>query len=473
MSIYPIPPQDADPLKPEVEPPLLEVDAITEAWAQALKADQRAERLFKELDGLRTEVKVRAEQAALMRHVANVLSATTRVDRLAPMLLDVLQGEFGGSQGLVWTIGENTYEARAGMHFDRRQLESLRLPVPHPFPAYPVLSYQCQWLELEQVPPALRLIQARQDHGLFLIPFEQQTLLVGFVIMSLPTAKVFSVAEQESMEVLQSLFASALYDTWLLQELKQQKELLAKEKEDLKAQSLALDHQNQLLRQGQTFKVEFLGFAARELRGPLLGILNLVGRVRGGLEADVRETLLLDALLAGKHMAELLRDLAELARPGASGLPMEIRPLELGGLFQELRPLVESFPRRGEGSMHWPDCLQLPEVLADRSVLGQILLSFCAGALEGSQDGSLRVWIERMPMSISICVLLPGLQLPEGTQVDGRLLRPDDVYVQGQAGAGLGLVICSQLMDAMEGALIIDGSAGEAGTVISLELAIA
>jgi len=455
--------------------PLVDSDAVTEAWAQALKADRRAEKLFRELDALRGEVKGRAQQAALMRHVANVLSATVRVDQLASMLLDVLQSEFGAFQGLVWTLGEGAYEARAGMRFDRRQLQSLHLPVPHPFPSYPVLIYQSQWLEPEPLPPALRLIQSRQDQGLFFVPFEHQTLLVGFAILSLPQAKAFLPAEQESLEILQRLFASALHDTWLLQELQRQKEYLAREKEDLKVQALALEHQNQLLRQGQTFKVEFLGYAAGELRGQLLGILNLLGRVRGatGLEAEARETLLLDALLAGKHMAELLRDLGELARPGASGLPVAVRPMDLGELFLELRPLVDAFPRRGSNALAWPALSNLPEVLADRGILAQILLSLIAGALRGSPDGTLRIWVEREPMSLSLCLLLPGLRIGEGTEAGRRVLRPEDIYIHGQSGAGLGLVICSQLMDTMGGALVIEPVTGDEGTVIGLEMPVA
>lgn len=472
MSTYPIPPQEPDPIHVGAEP--IFEDAVTEAWAQALRADQRAEALFGELDGLRADVKARTRQAALMRHVANVLSATARVDQLASMLLDVLLSEFGATQGLVWTLGGQGYEARTGMHFDRRQLQSLHLPVPHPFPSYPVLIYQAQWLEAELLPPALRLIQSRPDQGLYFVPLEHQTLLVGFAILSLPLSKVFDGAEQESLEVLQRLFSSALHGSWLLEDLQRQKEALSAEKESLKLQAQALDHQNQLLRQGQTFKVEFLGYAAGELRGQLLGILNLLGRVRGAeLEADARDTLLLDALLAGKHMAELLRDLAELARPGASGLPMAIRPTELGGLFQELRPMVEAFPRRGSGTLDWPELPELPEVLADRDALGQILLSLIAGVLRGSPEGRLRIWVERAPLSISLCMLLPGLQLDEGAPVGRRILRPEDIYVQGQIGAGLGLVICSQLMDSMEGALVIEPITGDEGTVISLELPIA
>jgi signal transduction histidine kinase len=220
--------------------------------------------------------------------------------------------------------------------------------------------------------------------------------------------------------------------------------------------------------------VEFLGYAAGELRAQLLGILNLLGRARGAGEwAEERETLLLDALLAGKHMAELLRDLAELARPGSSGLPMEVRPTDLGALFRELRDPVEAFPRRGGGELGWPELPELPEVLADRGALGQILLSLIAGALRSSLDGSLRIWVEREPMSLSLCLLLPSLHFGERAGASRRILRPEDCYIQGQNGAGLCLVICGQLMDAMGGALVIHPVAPEEGTVIGLELVLA
>lgn len=448
-----------------------------EAWAQALQADARAEKLLQDLHKVHLELKERSQQAALMRHVANILTATARTEQLGSLILDVLQSEFGARQGLMWSLCEDHYGACHGMGFDRRQMEKLHLPAPHPFPHYPILIYQSQWLEVECLPPALRLIQGRADDGLFFVPFEHQTLLVGFTVLSLPRSRVFSNAEQESLEVLQRLFAASLHSAWTLLDLQRQRESLRIEAEALKARTQALDEQNQALRQGQTFRVDFLAYAASELRSQLLGVLALLNHVRQdrNLSEEDRGSLLLDGLLAGKHMAELLRDLAELANPARSETPASIRPTDLARLFESLQPLVEVFPRREGGALQWPDDLDLPEVLADAEVLKQILLSLCAGALRNSQDGSLRLWIEREPMSLTLRLMMEGLDLGDATASfnSRRPLSPEELYVKGQGGAGLGLVICRQLMVAMGGTFTLERAPMGPGTVIGLELPLA
>ncbi len=476
MPIHPVsgPEPEPLPLMPDASNP--EVNATMEAWAQVLRADARAGQLLADLRAVHLELRERSQQAALMRHVANVLTATTRTEQLGPLILDVLHSEFGARQGLLWTLCEDHYGACCGMGFDRRQLDKLHLPAPHPFPHYPILIYQCQWLEADSLPPALRLIQARAEDGLYFVPFEHQTLLVGFTVLSLPKAKVFSEAEQESLEVLQRLFAASLHGAWVLLDLERQREALRKEAERLKAQAEALDLQNQALRQGQTFRVDFLAYAASELRSQLMGILALLSHVRldRQLSEEDRGSLLLDGLLAGKHMAELLRDLSELASPEREKA-LQIRPTDLGALLRDLLPLVEAFPRRKGGRTDWPRDLDLPDVLADGDLLRQILLSLCAGALRSSRDGTLWLWSEREPMSLRLYLMLEGLDLGEATAAfnSRRSLSPEELYVKGQGGAGLGLVICRQLMVAMGGTFTLERDPGGMGTVIGLELPLA
>jgi signal transduction histidine kinase len=460
-----------------VDAPGAEAEATLEAWAAALRADKRAGKLLEDLLQLRSELKERSQQAALMRHVANVLTATGRTDQLGPLILDVFQSEFGARQGLVWSLCEDHYGACCGMGFDRRQLERLSLPAPHPFPRYPILIYQCQWLEMESLPPALKLVQARPGDGLYFVPFEHQTLLVGFTVLSVPKSRTFTTAEQESLEILQRLFASSLHGTWSFADLQRQRESLKQQLEALKLRTEALDFQNRALRQGQTFRVDFLAYAANELRDQLLGILALLSRARHDqdLSEEDRGSLLLDGLLAGKHMAELLRDLAELANPASGDSKTLARPTDLGLLFGQLKPLVEAFPRRGEQPLHWPKELDLPEVLVDAEVLKQVLLSLCTGALRTSQDGCLKLWIEREPMSLTLRLLMEGLDLGEATLAFNarRPLSPEDLYVKGRGGTGLGLIICRQLVVAMGGTFTLERDSGNLGTVIGLDLPLA
>ena len=474
MPVHSVPPESEPPLG---EVPAPEIDAAMEAWAQALKADARADQLLRDLRAVHLELKERSRQAALMRHVANVLTATARTEQLSSLILDVLQSEFGVRQGLLWALSEDRYVAGHGMGFDRRQLERLHLPAPHPFPQYPILIYQSQWLELESLPPALRLIQARAEDGLFFVPFEHQTLLVGFTVLSLPRSRTFSEAEQESLEVLQRLFAASLHGAWTVRDLQRQRERLRSEAEALKARTQELARQNRALHQGQSYRLDFMVYAAGELRGQLLGVLSLLSQARQDrrLSEEDRGSLLLDGLLAGKHMAELLKDLAELVAPGRGEVTAAVRPTDLGVLLASLRPLVETFPCQEGGSLQWPEELDLPDVLADGEVLKQVLLSLCAGALRNSANGSLRLWIEREPLSLVLRVLIEGLDLGEATASFNiqHPLRPEELYVKGQGGAGLGLVICRQLLVAMGGAFTLEREPLGAGTVIGLELPLA
>lgn len=476
MPIHPVSGPEPEPMPGEPDPSSPEVNATMEAWAQVLRADARADKLLSDLRGVHLELKERSRQAALMRHVANVLTAASRTDQLGPLVLDVLHSEFGARQGLMWTLCEDHYGACCGMGFDRRQLERLRLPAPHPFPRYPILIYQCQWLEIECLPPAFQLIQARPEDGLYFVPFEHQTLLVGFTVLSVPRAKVFSEAELESLEVLQRLFAASLHAAWTLLDLERQREGLRKESEALKTRAEALDRQNEALRRGQTFRVDFLAYAAGELRSQLMGILALLSHVRQDrqLSEEDRGSLLLDGLLTGKHMAELLRDLTELASPEREASP-RMGPVDLSVLLSDLRPLVEVFPRREGGRTLWPDTGDLPDVLADGGLLRQILLSLCSGALRNSRDGTLWLRCEREPMSLRLLLMMEGLDLGEATESfnSNRPLGPDDLYVKGRGGAGLGLMICRQLMVSMGGIFTLERDPGGMGTVIGLELPLA
>ncbi len=256
-----------------------------------------------------------------------------------------------------------------------------------------------------------------------------------------------------------------------MEDLQRRREEIQNQADALKEQAKLLAAQNQALRQGQNFRVDFLAYASKELRAQMMEILATLGRARQtDIGEDERASMLLEGLLAGKHMAELLRDLLEFAKPGRSG-PEALRPVDLSRLLEELRPMVEGFPRLEGGSLRWPLEGDLPDVLTDAETLRQILLSLCAGALESSGGGSLELWIEREPLSITLNLLLEGLHLGHLSETFNRSdLKPEEMYIHGRRGAGLGLVICKQLMEAMGGALRLHQDEQGRGTILSLDL---
>lgn len=308
------------------------------------------------------------------------------------------------------------------------------------------------------------------------MPFEHQTLLVGFAVLSLPKLRSFSSSELDSLEVLQRLFAASLYSLWMLQDLERQRDEARDQARRADARVLAVERQNQALQEGQTFRVDFVAYAAGELRRQLFGVLGVLNRVRTdqGLRAEERASLLLDGLLTGKHMAGLLRDLGELARPMREGAP-EVRPVDLAALLGATVPLVEALASAGSGTIDWPSELDLPEVLADGEVLRQILLALCSGAVRNSRDGSLHLWVEREPLSLQLKLMVEELDLGAGTDRFNAQhpLRPEELYASRSGGACLGLLVCRQLIAAMGGTFTLERDPMGRGTVIGVGLPLA
>lgn len=474
MSIFPVQPPEPDPLdggpgpSPDLEP-------LLEAWSEALRADLRASELKGLVDTLRERLDQRTAQMTLVGQVARLLSTALRIDQLAPLLLETLQTALGARVGIVWTLGQQGFAARAGLGLHRRQLEALRLSAPQPFPGYPLLLYQAQWVDPKVLPPAARgllELNLRPGEGCYFFPFEQQMLLVGFALLALPEGQEARVSDPETLETIQRLFAVTIQNLWLVQDLEFQREVLRRQAADLEQQSRALAQQNTALREGETIRTEFLAFAAHELRHQLAGVLAPLSRLREVARSREDAADVLEGLLAGKHMAELLTDLLELARPGPAGVGSGAAPVEPGPLLEEVRTLLDSYPRRGSGPIDWPAGEELPAVMADRERFKQILLSLCAASLRHSLDGSLGLWVEREPLSLVFCLRIPSLDLrPVAALLAGKGFGTS--YVQGQGAAGLGLLISRQLVAGMGGRLRLDADYEGRGGLVRVELGLA
>ena len=475
MSIHPIQPPEPDPLDGGPGP-AADLEPLLEAWSEALKADLRASQLAGLVDTLRQRLDHRTAQMTLVGQVARLLSSSLRTEQLAPLLLETLQSALGARAGVVWTLGQEGFVARSGLGLHRRQLEALRLPAPQPFAGYPILLYQAQWVEPRVLPPVVRGLldlNLRPGEGCYFFPFEQQMLLVGFALLALPEGRETQAADPETMETLQRLFAVTIQNLWLVQDLEFQREVLRRQAADLEAQSRALSQQNLALREGETVRTEFLSYAAQVLRHQLAGVLTPLSRLREIARGREDAADVLEGLLAGKHMAELLTDLIELAKP-STGAGVDHGPVETGPLLAEVRGLLEAFPRRGGGPIDWPEGVELPDVMADRERFKQVLLSLCAASLRHSPDGSLNLWVEREPLSLVFRLRAPALDLrPVAALLGGRGPGPAAPSAPGQAGTGLGLVISRQLVTGMGGHLRLDADPEGRGGVVAVELPLA
>ena len=208
--------------------------------------------------------------------------------------------------------------------------------------------------------------------------------------------------------------------------------------------AMALEDQERLRR-------EFIANAAHELRTPLTNLQGYLEALRDGvIEGDTAtfESLWDEA----ERLVRLSRSLDTLAAGDAGGTPGRPVDLDLGAAIRAAVDLA----RPGILAGHHELTLDVPDGLrarADPDQLAQVLANLLQNATRYTPDGGrIAVRAERRPgdmlVSISNTGGIPDEDLPH---VFERFYRVEKSRDRGRGGAGIGLAIVRQLVEAAGG----------------------
>src|SRR5919199_4784195 len=266
-------------------------------------------------------------------------------------------------------------------------------------------------------------------------------------------------------------------------------------------------------------KNEFLANTSHELRTPLNGIIGCLRLVRDGFCDDKEEELdfLQRADDAAIHLLGIINDVLDLAKIEAGKLSVEIEPVDLRKLLNEVINL-QAVPIQHKGiEFHTTELHDVIAVNADPAKLKQVLLNVVGNAVKFTDSGSITIntRIELIaqtppsllsnngentgepfvskgqrlaltstedgstsspPMSESSCVVVTvkdtGIGIDPTQQ--HKLFRPF-VMVDGSTtrkcgGTGLGLAISRNLMTLMGGSITLSSDGNEQGTTVEISL---
>jgi signal transduction histidine kinase len=152
-------------------------------------------------------------------------------------------------------------------------------------------------------------------------------------------------------------------------------------------------------------------------------------------------------------------DLLMLARADADGLQLDVRPIPVAEVVEEvfraLEPLAE---RECQVTLVRNVEADLPPAYADRDRLAQVLLNLVRNAITYTPAGglvSLDLTAGAEPGTLVLTVTDTGIGIPEDDieHVFERFYRTDDSRARHTGGFGLGLSIVRDLVRAMGGAV--------------------
>ena len=226
-------------------------------------------------------------------------------------------------------------------------------------------------------------------------------------------------------------------------------------------------------------KSEFLSSMSHELRTPLNAILGFAQM----LEYNPKEPLSgfqkesVDHIMkGGQHLLELINDILDLARIEAGKVELSIENIAPLKIFEECLSLIVNMAKARGINISTPDAAQeVPLVLADHTRFKQVLLNFLSNAVKyNRENGTVFIdFAETDADTLRISVTDTGEGISEVQQKE--LFKPfsrlgaENTEIEG---TGIGLVVCKDLIDLMNGTVGMESEVGK-GSSFWFELPLA
>lgn len=210
-------------------------------------------------------------------------------------------------------------------------------------------------------------------------------------------------------------------------------------------------------------KSEFLAVMSHEIRTPLNGVLGVAALMERELTQDALRPYVRTILDSGNSLLRLLTDALDMSRAEAGVLTLEPAPLDLDAVAADLSALWR--PRAEEKNLRLSvttDTAAARWVVGDEMRLKQLLNNLIGNALKFTTRGAVEVSLStrlddgRVRLDAVVDDSGPGVSDEAATAI----FEPFNTGEAGRqgAGAGLGLAICRQIVERMEGTLALERS---------------
>jgi len=242
-----------------------------------------------------------------------------------------------------------------------------------------------------------------------------------------------------------------------------------------------VEEARQLAETANTAKSEFLATMSHELRTPLNAILGFSQLLSEEALGEIKDNRYVeyakDIHSSGSHLLSLINDILDLAKLEAGKVVIEKNPVSIEVFVDRVLTLLEQQVQEKGLSISSEIAPDLPEsLLGDELRLRQILINLCTNAIKFTRKGSVIVRVlskhfKDGRLGWVLEVEDTGIGIPEEKQANlfDRFTQVDTALSRRHGGVGLGLAICRELVDRMEGRISVR-SIPNVGTTVRVHL---
>lgn len=216
-------------------------------------------------------------------------------------------------------------------------------------------------------------------------------------------------------------------------------------------------------------KSEFLAVMSHELRTPLVSVISGVDLLATTSLTGQQKQLVDQALASSLQLTELLGNILDLSKLEAGQIVLERIPFDL---TEMLRGTVATAQPRATAKGLAVSLDIDPAAggwrFGDPTRLRQVLLNLMTNAVKFTERGGIRVSVapSTEPELIRFSVADTGIGMAEHlrSHVFEKFTQADQTITRRFGGAGLGLAICKQLVEAMGGRIDFESQVGRGTT---------
>lgn len=237
----------------------------------------------------------------------------------------------------------------------------------------------------------------------------------------------------------------------------------------------SLEEQNKKLKQLDDLKTQLINTVSHELRTPLVSIMgfsNMLKRHEPTKEL-IRESSD-QILLAGQRLSRMVDDFILLNRAESQGWVVNFEALDIGEIGRYVVNEFSPIHKKHDFNFEFPE--DYPMVRADRKLLRQVLDNLIMNAIKYSPEGGrvlLAIETDKLKNRLFFHIKDEGIGLmpEEQGKVFERFYRVQSRETESISGMGLGLAICNDIINRLNGEISTTSEYGRGSTfTISLPI---